>query len=123
MKICDAETIASSGNSNQELDSLYKRNTYLKRMPDGGFYLHHTGGAAMHVPRPTPMDRNEAIQWIVDNARDPVTDYGYTEAEAIAMLNTSDGVSPSHPLAAFTTEELQAEITRRINDPGVTVEA
>lgn len=86
-KLCDAETLATSCNYNTTTDSLYRRATDLKRRSDGLLFLHHTGGAMMYVPEPTPMDRGEAIQWIIDNATDVCTGYGCTESEAIAIVD------------------------------------
>jgi hypothetical protein len=86
-----SEIIASWSNADRELHGLYHRAITLYRHRDGRYFAKETGGGAMTLRHDVKwLSDDEAADFVRIHCSDPVTGYGYTEAEIVEVLAGGD---------------------------------
>lgn len=88
--------VASCSNGNRrhvtEDRSLWHCKTLYWHRPTQRFYFREFGGCRMNVNnQPVWISESDALEWIVSEANDPVTDYRYTREQAEAMIVGATG--------------------------------
>lgn len=82
-----SEAIGGWSNGNYETGgSNYRYTVDLYRHRDGKYFLASTGGAAMASGETCWISEDAARRFLTAHANDPISGYGYTEAEADDLL-------------------------------------